>query len=303
MTEMIGAYRRRIMHACRHNELPWRYVLNAAPSIAYATAGRRLTAEPQRVLSALNRDGVAITSVGAIGANGSLFSELAAAVDRLEQEKAAELDEARRAANDTAAIGNKTFNVELLGPHPVLDSSDVFCRFALDRPILDMANAYFEMFTRLRYVNVWHTLATSVRPRESQLWHRDREDFLIMKVFVYLADVADDTGPYTYAPGTHPKGPITVEPAYALEGGVKRTTDEEMAAVVPADRWIKATGQRGTIVFTDTRGYHKGGLARGRDRLMYTCMFTSRVSQSRELLERRPPSTPPSDPAVAFAVR
>jgi hypothetical protein len=302
--DALTTYRRRLGQACRHNELPWRYLLNAAPSLAYATAGRRLSDTAAGVLSALNRDGVATTSIGAIGSDASLFSELAATVQELERAKAGELDEARRAANDTSAIGSKTFNVELLGGRPVLDTSDVFCRFAVDRPILDLANAYFGMFTRLRYVNVWHTLATRVGPRESQLWHRDREDFLIMKVFVYLADVGEDAGPFTYAPGTHPKGHVTAEPAYALEGGVKRTTDAQMAAVVPPEQWIQAMGPRGTIVFTDTRGYHKGGLARGSDRLMYTCMFTSRVSQSRELLDRRAAVTPPpEDRAVAFAVK
>jgi len=159
------------------------------------------------------------------------------------------------------------------------------------------------MFTRLRYYNIWHTLATSGAPRESQLWHRDREDFLIMKVFIYLVDVGDEAGPFTYALGTHPKGALRREPEFGLEGHVRRSTDDQMAAVVPASRWLTARGSRGTVVFADTRGYHKGGLARGRDRVMYTCMFTSRVSQSRELFDRSRPVAPAADPAAAFAVR
>jgi hypothetical protein len=45
------------------------------------------------------------------------------------------------------------------------------------------------------------------------------------------------------------------------------------------------TGDAGTIIFADTRGFHKGGEARTRDRLMYTCMYTSQASDSRRLLK------------------
>ncbi|MGE0448371.1 MAG: hypothetical protein AB7Q29_02195 [Vicinamibacterales bacterium] len=287
----------------RHNAVAWRYALNAAPSWSYARHRRVLSDEAARVARDLDRDGVALTSVEALGLDAPLFAELARSVDRLESERADEIANARRLANDTGAIGSKTFNIELLGSTPALDPAGVFCRFAIEPPILTLANTYFRMFTRLRYVNVWHTLATDVPPRESQLWHRDREDFLIMKVFVYLSDVGDDAGPFTYAPGTHPKGPIRQEPAYSLEGVVRRTTDAQMADVVRPDRWITARGPRGTIVFSDTRGFHKGGLARRADRLMFTCMFTSGASASRELFGERRPAPEPLDPAVTYALR
>lgn len=62
-----------------------------------------------------------------------------------------------------------------------------------------------------------------------------------------------------------------------------------MAEVLPKVKWIQATGPRGTIIFADTRGYHKGGLARERDRLMFLCMFTSQAVKCRDFYER--PST------------
>ena len=303
MTKTIRFYRRQIMNQCRHNAIAWRYLLNARPALAYATHRRPLAAAAARVLARLDRDGVALTSTDALGMNPSLFAELAGAVDGLERSKAAELDDARRFADDASLIGNKTFNIELLGGAPVFDADDICCRIALDRSILDVANAYFGMFTRLRYFNVWHTLATHVAPRESQLWHRDREDFHILKVFIYLADVDRDAGPFTYAPGTHPKGAVAREPAYSMEGQVRRSTDAQMAEVVAAETWIEALGPRGTVVFADTRGYHKGGLARGRDRLMYTCMFTSQASESRDLFTRSRPVPVVPDHATAFALR
>ena len=299
----LRAYPARVLKACRRRRLTWQYLLNAGPSLGYAMRPRRLAPEAYRIVRDLNRNGIAISSVDALGVEAALFEGVSLEVDNLERASAEELADARRLASSSVEIGSKTFNVELLGSIPALDTQSVFCRLALDRSMLDVANAYFGMFTRLRYFNVWRTFATPGRPRESQLWHQDREDFHIMKVFIYLGDVGRGAGPFTYAPGTHPKGSVSREPRHTLEGGVRRSTDEQMAAVVPPARWIEALGSRGTVIFADTRGYHKGGLARDRDRLMFTCMFTSRASQSKELFDRSRPLPPLTDPAMAFAVR
>ena len=57
-----------------------------------------------------------------------------------------------------------------------------------------------------------------------------------------------------------------------------------MNAVYPEDKWVRAVGKKGTIIFADTRGYHKGGEARTKDRLMFTCMYTSPASESKRLI-------------------
>jgi hypothetical protein len=281
---------RKLSVAARRSELPWRYGFNLAPSLAWRTQAGQATGETKRVLTDLNRDGIALTSARALLGPQSLYQDLRSTVARMEEERAMELAAYRNTADDTSSLGSKTFIYQLLGERPVLDENSVFARFALQTKILDIVNAYFGMFTRLREYNVWHTFVTSVAARESQLWHRDREDRLILKVFVYLNDVDEGAGPFTYAPGTHAKGTIRQAPEAFNENGVWRSVDEQMARVVPQERWIKAVGPEGTIIFADTHGYHKGGHARLRDRLMYTSLFTSPASESRELMERRHPA-------------
>jgi hypothetical protein len=292
----------RVGQMLRRSRVTWRYGLNLAPTMAYAKGQAALSEEARRVLATLERDGMAMTSVDSLLGSTEPFAALTAAVDGIERERAVELTAGRAAANG-GQVGQKAFNVELLGSTPALDTESVYARFALQAPILSMANAYFGMYTRLRYYNVWHTFASQSPARESQLWHRDREDRFILKIFAYLVDVGHEAGPFTYAPGTHGKGHVSRTPDYSLEGRVQRSTDRQMAAVVPEERWIEAIGPRGTIVFADTHGYHKGGLARSVDRLMYTCMFTSQASDSRDLFDRRRPAPVVSDPAAAFAVR
>ena len=298
---MAPRFMGKFLRASRHRELTWRYLFNLFPLISYKFTRHSQTDEVRRVLASLNTNGVAISSADALLGPGSYFEEMSYEVERMESQFADEIDTARACAAK-ANIGNKTFIYSLLGENPVLDPQSVFARFALQSPILQIANAYFGMYTRLRYYNVWRTFTTRTEARESQLWHYDREDYYILKLFVYLSDVDDAAGPFTYAPGTHRKAGIEGEPEYFLEGGVRRTTDEQMARFISPEKWMKCTGSKGTIVFADTRGFHKGGLARERDRLMYTCMFTSQASQSQEFLRRVVSFPAPKDRELAFAL-
>ena len=300
---MTPAIIRKLVRAGRNNDVTWRYMFNLAPTLSFKLRQNALGSEATRVLEDLNRNGIAITSAEALlESQQSCYAELSGAVQRLENDLAAEIDATRANANDLSTIGTKTFIVQLLGENPTLNPQDVYARFALQPSILQIANGYFGMLTRLRYYNVWHTCVTSATARESQLWHRDREDFLILKMFVYLSDVDEGAGPFTYAPGTHPKGRIRQEASSHSEGGVKRSTDEQMTEIVNAEKWIKATGRAGTIVFADTHGYHKGGLAREHDRLMYVCMFTSQASQSQELMNRARQFNLPANKEQSFAL-
>jgi hypothetical protein len=298
---MAASLLRKISVAARKREVTWRYLYNMAPSLAFRNGGSLLSDEGSNVLRKLNRDGIATTTVARLLGENSLFQELRDTVANIERERAAEIDTLRRNANDPD-IGAKTFLLQFLGDRPKLDVNSIFARFALQKSILNIANSYFGMYTRLRDYNVWRTFVTSGEARESQLWHRDREDLLILKVFVYLNDIDDGAGPFTYAPGTHHKGTVRRTPESFDEKGVRRSTNDQMAAIVTPDRWVKATGPEGTIVFTDTHGYHKGGLARTKDRLMYLCMFTSPASESREWFERPAELTRFPDTALNVAL-
>ena len=270
----------------RDSPFKWRYIDNLSPLIKYSVKPKALSGEARSVLTDLNRDGIAITTARKLLSDFTYYQELKTEVERIEQKLAQELDQARKNAEGVAE--HKTFIFNLLGDRPTLDPQDVMVRFALQRELLQLANAYFGMLTHFRFYNVWHTFATQAPARCSQLWHRDPEDHLILKVFVYLSDVDEGAGPFTYAPGTHLKGRIHKEPEYFRETNhrAKRSEDEQMAAVVPPERWIKGLGDAGTIIFADTRGYHKGGLARTHDRIMYNCMFTSPASKTKELFAR-----------------
>lgn len=281
------------------NYLKWRYFHNFEPWVSYALAKPALRAEAAEALRELNERGIAITSYERLVGN-DLFGALEQAVQKLERERSHEIEEARESA-DEMRQSEKNYAMFLLGT-PRLDPESIFAKCALQDVILDLANAYFGMYTKLRSYNIWHTFATTAPARESQLWHRDADDKIALKCFIYLSDVDEGAGPFTYAPGTHSKGAIRKNAA-KISGMGGRSSDEQMAEVIPPDCWITALGEKGTVILADTRGYHKGGLARTRERLMYDCLFTSQAARRPEAFQRSHQIALPSNRKVCFALK
>lgn len=264
-----------VAKAAKNSPLYWRYVSNAKGSLNQRLHPASLNDVQKRVLQDLKRDGIVLTSVNELlGADSALFKELSDAVDVLEKEQASQIEEYRA---NVDAPGFKSYMLELLGKEPVVTRDSIFARFALEPTFQDIVNEYFEMETVLGFFNVWHNFATQKEARNSQLWHRDPEDRCIIKMFVYLSDVDEGAGALTYAPGTHEYGTVEGEPETFSEedSTARRTDDPRMAAFIPENKWVKAIGPKGTIAFVDTRGYHKGGHVKDRERLLYNCRYVS----------------------------
>ena len=124
----------------------------------------------------------------------------------------------------------------------------------------------------LRYVNVWYAFPTHGLAKETQLWHRDDPDHLTVKLFIYLKDVDEGSGPFCFIPRTHPLGSLNKIRARAREG---RTNDEEMASAVPPAHWKVCTGPAKTVVLADTTGFHKGLKPETKHRLLLVFHYTS----------------------------
>jgi hypothetical protein len=251
--------------------------LNRVSALAYRTRGGAPSAGVRPVLEKLNRDGIAVTNVEELLGSNNAWPELVAFEEQEAGKQADEIERTRRAA-DEEGPGKSYLLTMFPPPVNVTPENDILVRFALQEPLLTIANAYYGMYAKLRSANIWHTFPSTLPARDSQLWHRDWGDRYILKVFVYLTEVGAGSGPFTYAQGTHPKGPIQAnargERMYGGTGAF-RVKDEELAKIVPQDQWVRAIGPAGTIIFADTRGYHKGGESRDSERVMYLCVYRS----------------------------
>ena len=224
--------------------------------------GAQLPPELSGVLERLHRDGVVITDVATVFGDRDGFEAAAAEAQRLYDEPREDVE---------AAEGSKaTFLTKLAtGSY---DVGHPFAALALHPNALAIANGYLGLRSTLRSLDVWLTRPTPGPAIQTQLWHRDADDVMNVKMFVYFTDVTRGAGPLCYAPGTHPVGGRRRLPEHDDQG---RSTDEQLRAIVPDADWIYCEGAPGTVVFADTCGYHKQSKPESNERMLLMSHYVS----------------------------
>jgi hypothetical protein len=115
-------------------------------------------------------------------------------------------------------------------------------------------------------------------PVSSQRWHRDPEDKKLCKMFIYLSDVDENAGPFSYIAESHADGRWRrLFPQKPPQGHID-ISEAAIKSAVPKENIKVATAKAGTIIFCDTVGIHRGGHARSKTRLMFSSGFCSPAS-------------------------
>jgi len=170
-----------------------------------------------------------------------------------------------------------------------VDRDNPFFDFYLSDEILYLCSEYLNYLPQLNYLAVEKTVpALDLNsPQHSQNWHRDPEEKRTMKVFVYVNDVDESNGPFTYVKGSHPTskgryaGLFPQELPYGSYPDAARVDD----LIDPKDI-VLATGNSGTVIFCDTSGIHRGGLAVKGERIMATAFYPSQKWSEKPLVTR-----------------
>ena len=220
-------------------------------------------ADLEQVVAALRRDGVVISDFATVFGETEPFEEAAA--------EAARRYEQQDPADQPVAAGTKETFLTKLGD-PSYDVTHPFARIGLHPRALAVANAYLGLRSTLRALDVWLTRPTPGPAIQTQLWHRDGDDVVNVKLFVYFTDVTPEAGPLTYARRTHPFGSRRELPERDEQA---RSTDEEMSRVAPEPEWVLCEGRRGTVVFADTCGYHKQRKPDSAERMLLMAHYVS----------------------------
>ena len=274
----------RASRAARYQPTLWRYGFNLWPTVNFRRNPPALTETQRQLVEAMTRDGV-------VSFECHQLAGLAALVDQQRRETNELLADWVTRPEQSGHAEEKSYLDELYGYRPVLEPSCSLARLAV--ALAPLAMAYMRMDVQVRYYNVWWNHPSDGAAKNSQLWHRDREDFHVVKAFVLLSEVGPLNGPFRYVLGSQPEGRLTHDPRGTYEAGIWRCGDEEMERAVGRHRMVDMTGPAGTVVLADTRGLHAGGNVKERDRLLATIMFTSKTSQTREQFSQRPSDTPP----------
>ncbi len=141
----------------------------------------------------------------------------------------------------------------------VSNSNSSFCKFVTNRDLFYVATRYLRLVPKRTSFKVWRSHFTGSEARSaSQNWHRDYNEFQMIRVFLYLNHVTVETGAGQYISGTHYLGDSYNLLEYSEESGTY-ATDDEIAENFTLDRVLTAEGEPGTIVLIDTAGLHRGG--------------------------------------------
>lgn len=130
----------------------------------------------------------------------------------------------------------------------------------LDAALLGVAEQYLGLPVAYHGAVLRHSPVDGrqVGPRR---WHRDAEDFHVLRTVLYLNDVDENGGPFEYLPRSLAR---RAGRALAADG---MCSDEQLAAHVPPALWKRAIGPAGTLVIADSaQVFHHESLQRGSSR-------------------------------------
>jgi hypothetical protein len=250
--------------------LLWRYAGNASRTLR-AHSRRCICPDTQNIAGKLLEQGVVVAPstqfLTGEGVNAlAEASELVLGVARSDEVRAA-------IASGISDRDKKGFLVELIKWEQEHNLDSPLMRVALDRKLLEIISLYLGMWPRLHAIGAWLNFPTDDEAKESQLWHRDGDDLKIVKAFVYLNDVDEENGPFSYVPKTQPFGAKAgIMPNQRNPG---RVTDDEMREAIPTEAWLSCTGPAQTMILADTTGYHRGGKPVRGNRILLTYTYTS----------------------------
>jgi ectoine hydroxylase-related dioxygenase (phytanoyl-CoA dioxygenase family) len=229
--------------------------------------------------------------------------------EEIKAARKAERVRARRAGKG-GAVRNKQSYLQRSYPMVTeLPLDNPWLKLAASPRMLDVVNTYLEMWTKLLYVDQWYTVPvmTDEDARiSSQRWHRDYNDQHLIKVFIYMNDVDEGAGPFEYVPGSARGGPYADEWPWAPFGSDLYPPQEDFEKKIPTDAVRTLTGPAGSMIFCNTSGFHRGGFATERPRIMGVYNYISQAAM--ESLCRRNYSVdeselaPNTEEAVKYAL-
>jgi Phytanoyl-CoA dioxygenase (PhyH) len=230
----------------------------------------------RRIVSELESQGFSLLTFGELFQDDDVWTRIESQAELFVSETEAALAGDREALRVRAG---KEFVVRFLSYGVDLDLDDAWFRACFSRRMLDVANTYLGLWSKLEYVDLWYSVP---QPEDadriaSQRWHRDFNDRRLVKAFLYLVDVDEGNGPFQYVPGSAPSGPHgDAWPWRPL--GENYPPEDELEQRIAAEGARAFTGPKGTLLFCNTAGFHRGGFATTKPRVLATATYSSPAS-------------------------
>jgi phytanoyl-CoA dioxygenase PhyH len=257
-------------------ELHDRVLSNRTARRNFAHGRPELDDVQRSIVGSLEREGFATVPFSELVTDAALRGEIEQQADRFTAETEHAL------AHDGEGLRRrvgKEFVVRLHSYDAEVGLDDPWLRVCTSHRMLDVANAYLGLWSKLEYLDVWYSIPQPVSSerKASQRWHRDYNDRHLLKAFLYLVDVDEDTGPFEYIAGSTRGGPFADSwPWRPLSESYP--PQDELAQRIPSEAIKTFTAPKGTIIFCNTSGFHRGGFATAKPRVLATVTYSSPAS-------------------------
>jgi hypothetical protein len=281
---LIWSFRRRAPSELRllKYRLDYRYLRNRRSAHLFRSHRPTLSLSQQQTAAELTNRGIAFPSYDDIALPADRWARLAAVVDDFAAtDRVREAIRGFRAVAATGEMASDAYIVKLLPPAPTLRLDHPLLEVGLSPAVLDVVNSYLGMWAKLIYTDAWHTIPVDIGKRiGSQYWHRDPEDQRMVKVYAYFGPVGEGCGAMEYVLESQAAGRYSGAWRWKPHSGQghRYPGDAEVEQAVPAEQRIPCFGNRGTFVFCDTAGLHRGGVATTRPRILATWTFVTPAS-------------------------
>jgi len=300
VNRVAGALERRGIRATY--ELHDRVLSNRSSRRKFSRELPELDDVQRRIVSEVDAEGYSALPFGELFPDPRAWNDIEAQRDRFVADTEADL---AAGGENVRVRQGKEFVVRLHSYEVELGLDDPWFKACSSRRMLDVANAYLRMWSKLEYIDVWYSVpqAAGSERVSSQRWHRDYNDKHLLKAFLYLVDVDEDMGPFQYVPGSQPGGPYAdAWPWSPL--GQNYPTEEELEQRIPESAVHAFVAPKATLIFCNTAGFHRGGFGTTDPRVLATVTYSSPASLA-SLTERSYEFTSPLedlDPSARFAV-
>lgn len=144
-----------------------------------------------------------------------------------------------------------------------LDPADI-APLILDTDLLCLISNYLGAPARLqKYTLSWSNTGETKKELNPQKFHRDRDDFRTLQLFIYLTNVAQANGPHEYVPKTHNleilrKIYLENSISNGLEHRFLNPSELKKALGTEYPEVLTLKGAAGSAFLEDTGGFHRG---------------------------------------------
>jgi hypothetical protein len=137
---------------------------------------------------------------------------------------------------------------------------------AINHPdVLRIARAYLGCRPTISSVGIHLTIPAVGEAVGVQRFHRDVDEWKFFKLFVYLSDVDEESGPHEFVEGSQRSCGSIISAPY---------NEDEVERSYGRDKMIKILGPKGTTFIADTWGIHRGNIPISRPRLILQVQYS-----------------------------